>query len=548
MKLKQFFDNFFDNKEKKPKISYYSDGKTIFTINEYNENGQKNKTTFYQGDGKTIKQINEYNENEKLIKITNYQDDGKTIYFIHEYNENGQKTKVKFYQNDGKTIKQINEYNENEKLVKETLYKDDGKTIQFINEYNENGQKTKVKFYQNDGKTIKQINEYNENEKLVKETLYKDDGKTIQFINEYKENGQKPNNNLKNEVEKLKNGFNRINDKIKRSETAKEEEIKKFDPKNSLEKDDPRSQTKSNTDNEPFPKVDLNKMPSFNQLIGFKEEREVADRFLTFSKNVGNIPNVGEIRVPTGILLHGVAGTGKTTFAQALAKEANFSFFNTTASQFSKGLVGEAPKMVRDLFDIARQEAQKSGGAVIFIDECEEVFKDLSTNNENTAKDTVNIINEFKAQMTSFENDSKKTVFLMAATNHVNKIDEAIKSRFSYIIEIKPGNFEERKEMFEFLIKKRKNPYSPESKDYLLNVVNKALDQLPPYKRANRILTSILDEAVSTLVLESNKTNPPRTQINIDDIKTAYRLRVDKDTKLLDIIDNHRKQQQETPK
>jgi len=303
------------------------------------------------------------------------------------------------------------------------------------------------------------------------------------------------------------------------------------------------SQTPTQSNNEDFPKTDLTKMPSFEKLIGFKEEREAADRFLTFLKSIGNLPNIGEVKVPTGILLHGVAGTGKTTFAQALAKEVKLPFFNTSASQFSKGTVGEAPQMVRDLFATARKEAQKSGGAIIFIDECEEVFKDLTDNQSKTTADTVNIINEFKAQMTSVDNDPKKPVFLMAATNHVNKIDEAIKSRFSYMIEIKPGDFEERKQMFEFLIKKRQNPYSDDAKDYLLNVVNRALDELPPYKRANRILTGILDEAVSTLVLESNKTTPPRTQINIDDIKTAYRLRVDKDTDVLDIIDNHIKEQ-----
>jgi cell division protease FtsH len=367
----------------------------------------------------------------------------------------------------------------------------------------------------------------------AKKLLYKID-KMNEKITELDEQ-QKPNNNLTKEVEKLKNGFNQINDKIKGLETAKKEEIKKLDPKNSLEKDDQRSQTKSNTNNTNFPKTDLTKMPSFDKLIGFKDERAAADRFLTFLKNVKKIPNVGEVKIPTGILLHGVAGTGKTTFAQALAKEANLPFFNTSASQFSKGVVGEAPQMVRDLFTTARREAQKSGGAIIFIDECEEIFKDLTDNQSKTTADTVNIINEFKAQMTSFENDPKKPVFLMGATNHINKIDEAIKSRFSYMIEIKPGNFEERQQMFEFLINKRKNPYSPEAKDYLLNVVNRALDELPSYKQANRILTGILDEAVATFVLENEDTTPPRTQININDIKTAYRLRVDKDTGLLDI-------------
>ncbi|WP_420885403.1 AAA family ATPase [Candidatus Phytoplasma ziziphi] len=267
-------------------------------------------------------------------------------------------------------------------------------------------------------------------------------------------------------------------------------------------------------------------MPSFDKLIGFKDERAAADRFLTLLKNVKEISNVGEFKIPTGILLYGVPGTGKTTFAQALAKEANLPFFNTTASQFSKGIVGEAPQLVRDLFITARQEAQKSGGAIIFIDECEEVFKSLVNDQSRNTSETVNIINEFKVQMSSIDNDPKKPIFIIGATNHIEKIDEAIKSRFTYKIEVKPGNLDERKQFLESMIKKRNNPYSEEAKEYLLNDVNQALEKLPDYQKANRILTSILDESVNTFILERTKETPPRDRINIKDIKTAYRLRI----------------------
>jgi antitoxin component YwqK of YwqJK toxin-antitoxin module len=101
--------NLIENKEKKPKIFYHSDGKTVWYIQEYNENGQKTKTTWYQDDGKTVWYINEYNENEKLVKKTLYQDDGKTIKQINEYNENKKLVKTTFYNSDG-TIKNIIEY------------------------------------------------------------------------------------------------------------------------------------------------------------------------------------------------------------------------------------------------------------------------------------------------------------------------------------------------------------------------------------------------------------------------------------------------------
>ncbi|WP_284928857.1 AAA family ATPase, partial [Candidatus Phytoplasma sp. AldY-WA1] len=162
------------------------------------------------------------------------------------------------------------------------------------------------------------------------------DIKEINFINEKIksiEKNKEQNQTQKAEITKLKSRLTELNN-----------------VRETLEKDYSLSETQSNANKADFPKTDLTKMPAFDKLIGFKDEREASNRFLTFLKSVGNLPNIGEVKVPTGILLHGVAGTGKTTFAQALAKEANLPFFNTSASQFSKGTVGEAPQMVRDLF------------------------------------------------------------------------------------------------------------------------------------------------------------------------------------------------------
>jgi cell division protease FtsH len=66
--------------------------------------------------------------------------------------------------------------------------------------------------------------------------------------------------------------------------------------------------------------------------------------------------------------------------------------------------------------------------------------------------------------MTSVDNNPEKPIFVIGATNHIEQIDEAIKSRFAYNIEVKPGNKDERQKMLKFLIKKRNNPYSIEQK------------------------------------------------------------------------------------
>ncbi|MFB5029888.1 MAG: ATP-dependent zinc metalloprotease FtsH [Candidatus Phytoplasma pruni] len=196
---------------------------------------------------------------------------------------------------------------------------------------------------------------------------------------------------------------------------------------------------------------------------------------------------------PLGILMYGIPGTGKTTLARALAKETNLPFFEVSSSIFSQKYKGIAPQLVKDLFMTAREEAQKAKGAIIFLDECETIFTDLS--GLEAGSEVANVVNQFKTEMTSFENDPEHPIFIIGATNHIDQIDEAIKSRFTYNIEVKPGNKEERKAFLEFLINKRKNPYSEEAKQYLYEVINESLERLPvnhQFKKTNLLMAAAI--------------------------------------------------------
>ncbi|AYJ01293.1 ATP-dependent Zn protease [Candidatus Phytoplasma ziziphi] len=281
---------------------------------------------------------------------------------------------------------------------------------------------------------------------------------------------------------------------------------------------------------------------TFDKLIGFKQELKAVKGFIDYLKNQENYQGIGDVEPPLGILLYGVPGTGKTTLARALAKETKLPFFEVSSSLFSQKYKGLAPQMVKDLFEAARKEAAKNNGAIIFLDECETIFTNLGT--LEAGSEIANVVNQFKTEMTSFENNPEKPIFIIGATNHEDQIDEVIKSRFTYNIEVKPGNKVERQQFLEFLIKKRKNPYSDEAKKYLFEVINEALERLPHHQqflKANRTLENILKTTVIVFAQNRGTGENKRNEINQEDLKQAYQMIVSQNIETLDQIENQKK-------
>ncbi|CAI8056667.1 26S proteasome regulatory subunit 6B [Geodia barretti] len=72
---------------------------------------------------------------------------------------------------------------------------------------------------------------------------------------------------------------------------------------------------------------------------------------------------------PRGVLMFGPPGCGKTMLAKAVAHHTTASFIRVVGSEFVQKYLGEGPRMVRDVFRLARENSP----AIIFIDEIDAI-------------------------------------------------------------------------------------------------------------------------------------------------------------------------------
>ncbi|MFW5935158.1 MAG: AAA family ATPase, partial [Halolamina sp.] len=96
-----------------------------------------------------------------------------------------------------------------------------------------------------------------------------------------------------------------------------------------------------------------------------REVREAVEEPLI---NAETFREVG-VEPPSGVLLHGPPGTGKTMLAKAVANETDATFIKMAGSELVRKFIGEGARLVRDLFELANEREP----AVIFIDEIDAV-------------------------------------------------------------------------------------------------------------------------------------------------------------------------------
>ena len=138
------------------------------------------------------------------------------------------------------------------------------------------------------------------------------------------------------------------------------------------------------------------------------------------------------IEPPKGVLLTGPPGTGKTMLAKAVANSTKATFLGLVGAELAQKYIGEGGRMVRELFEMARQKAP----SIIFIDEIDSIGSkrlDTATSGDREVQRT---LLQLLSEIDGFA--SLDDVKVIAATNRPELLDAALlrPGRFDRIIEI----------------------------------------------------------------------------------------------------------------
>jgi len=142
------------------------------------------------------------------------------------------------------------------------------------------------------------------------------------------------------------------------------------------------------------------------------------------------------VEPPSGVLLHGPPGTGKTMLAKAVANESDATFIKMAGSELVRKFIGEGSRLVRDLFELAAEREP----AVIFIDEIDAVAAKRTDSKTSGDAEVQRTMMQLLSEMDGF--DDRGEIRIMAATNRFDMLDEAIlrPGRFDRLIEVpEPG-------------------------------------------------------------------------------------------------------------
>ncbi|KAK2570385.1 ATP-dependent zinc metalloprotease FTSH 4 [Acropora cervicornis] len=168
----------------------------------------------------------------------------------------------------------------------------------------------------------------------------------------------------------------------------------------------------------------LDRNTRFTDVQGVEEAKQELKDVVEFLRDPERFKRLGG-KMPTGVLLTGRPGTGKTLLAKAVAGEAGVPFFFCSGSEFDEMFVGVGAARVRNLFSAAREHAP----CIVFIDELDAIGGTRIVHEHQPYSRMT--LNQLLVELDGF--DKSEGIVVIGATNFPEILDKAL---------VRPGRFD----------------------------------------------------------------------------------------------------------
>ncbi len=189
---------------------------------------------------------------------------------------------------------------------------------------------------------------------------------------------------------------------------------------------------------------------SFDDLVGLEDAKRAIKTMLI--NPIAHREEYEKYGLEVGgmILMYGEPGTGKTTFAKAVASQLGFPFIAKDCVSLVDKFIGETGKKITSfLKEVRRFIKEQNTPVILYLDEMDQIAK-VSDGSDKTAQEAVPAL---KTELDGFSSNNKNLI-IIASTNYVKQIDPAILDRFNRRIYIPLPDATAREQLFKMKLGK----------------------------------------------------------------------------------------------
>ncbi len=233
---------------------------------------------------------------------------------------------------------------------------------------------------------------------------------------------------------------------MKEERNAEREWLRRMNASNVVTTDySEKSQVKAVAKSAEPAKAASRKGNGFSDVAGMDELKKLVTEGFINVLNNGECAQVYDI-TPPSLLFYGPSGCGKTYFAEKMSEELNINFMKVVPDDLASTLIHGTQEKIGELF----RKAEANGPTILFLDEFDALAPERTADEHNYQNNEVNEL------LCVLNNASQRGVYVIAATNHPERIDRAVlrPGRIDELIYVDMPDLKSRESLFRLKLSK----------------------------------------------------------------------------------------------